>query len=752
MEKPFPAYSGDEPYVFVSYAHGDDAKVYPEIQWLHDQGFNVYYDEGLSPGSEWRDELARSIAGAALVLFFVTPTSVERPHCQREVHFALEEERPLLAVHLAPTELPDGLRLSLNTIQAIFKYEIGERDYRLKLLRGVSEHVDRGTADAQSVRVVQGFSAPTMALSVLLAIGLSSAAWWFFGARGELVEAQPARPIPPIVRTTIEVPPDVERIDEFFLEGETLVYFAFRGRQYHLFSRSLDNAETIELPLDAEFVVDPFLSPDGEWLGYRDLRDGDYMRIRTDGTSGPIEIVPTDIPSGWARADGAAWGPDDRIVFSDWSTPGLKSASTFSSLAAALTVATEGKHHTRPSFLPNGDILLNVQEGSTLRFGLAVYSAADRSITPLLTPRAMTAPGFVLLDDFVAFSPDGRNLLAARYDAATQRLGAHAAIHQVDSYLLPISVSRTTDRLVQRHLSSGHRKSTLVWIDPDNGTESNVPLPPDYYREPRISPDGTEIAFILDAEDPGDGDSLVVYSIVEKHSRRVLADERHIRSPVWTPDGTELFFSRVDDDADIYRIDAHGMTEPIEIHALEGDHRATAATGNGQTLLYDAVTFAGSSVVSLSLETGEYDLVVPDDGSPKFAGRVSPDDRLVAYSSFANGISGVYVKTIDDDSPPILIGKGSRPIWGVAGRRLYFRTDYPEHELRSIAMVDGAPSGEAVVHFLTWGYRTAPGAPNYDAAPDGSLLMVKLTESPVVPFTLVQNWFANVRDTIPPIE
>ena len=34
MEKPFPAYTGDEPYVFVCYAHEDSGTVYPEMAWL----------------------------------------------------------------------------------------------------------------------------------------------------------------------------------------------------------------------------------------------------------------------------------------------------------------------------------------------------------------------------------------------------------------------------------------------------------------------------------------------------------------------------------------------------------------------------------------------------------------------------------------------------------------------------------------------------------------------------------------------
>ena len=82
MERPFPAYRGDEPYIFVSYAHADDEIVYPEIQWLHDQGFNVWYDEGISPGTVWRNELAD---GSSLLLYFITPQSIASDNCQREV-------------------------------------------------------------------------------------------------------------------------------------------------------------------------------------------------------------------------------------------------------------------------------------------------------------------------------------------------------------------------------------------------------------------------------------------------------------------------------------------------------------------------------------------------------------------------------------------------------------------------------------------------------------------------------------------
>ena len=58
MDRPFPAYNGDEPYISVSYAHDDETLVYPEITRLKDHGLNVWYDESIPPGLTWLDEVA----------------------------------------------------------------------------------------------------------------------------------------------------------------------------------------------------------------------------------------------------------------------------------------------------------------------------------------------------------------------------------------------------------------------------------------------------------------------------------------------------------------------------------------------------------------------------------------------------------------------------------------------------------------------------------------------------------------------
>ena len=97
LDKPFPAYTGDEPYMFVCYAHESDEVVCPEIGWLRDQGVNIWYDEGISAGKVWRRELAEAIQGASKLLYYISDPSIQSKHCNREIECALDKIRTLSA-------------------------------------------------------------------------------------------------------------------------------------------------------------------------------------------------------------------------------------------------------------------------------------------------------------------------------------------------------------------------------------------------------------------------------------------------------------------------------------------------------------------------------------------------------------------------------------------------------------------------------------------------------------------------------
>ncbi len=145
MEKPFPAYQGDDPYVFVSYAHEDAELVYPEIARLNAEGFNIWYDEGIGPGLTWRDEVALALTQCKVFLYFVTVRSVASDNCAQELNFSLSRERKILAVHLEETTLPMGIELSLSNKQAIIRSDYAEEAYQKKLSDSVKSLLPRAT-------------------------------------------------------------------------------------------------------------------------------------------------------------------------------------------------------------------------------------------------------------------------------------------------------------------------------------------------------------------------------------------------------------------------------------------------------------------------------------------------------------------------------------------------------------------------------------------------------------------------------
>jgi len=127
---PFSAYDGDEPYIFVSYAHEDAEVVFRHLLWLREHGVNVWYDDGISPGKNWRNEVVRAMAGAHLFLFFVSPKSIESKHCLNEVDFALDSSRPLLSAYVAETRLTAALRFRIGNMQAVRLFGNAEEDGR----------------------------------------------------------------------------------------------------------------------------------------------------------------------------------------------------------------------------------------------------------------------------------------------------------------------------------------------------------------------------------------------------------------------------------------------------------------------------------------------------------------------------------------------------------------------------------------------------------------------------------------------
>lgn len=177
LKRPFPAYRGSEPYVFVCYAHRDAETVYADLVALDGHGVRIWYDEGIPAGSSWRGEIAAAIKGADRLLYFISDASLHSKHCLREVDYALTHDVEIIPIYLEEVTLPGELDLVLNRVHGLFREKDSMyMEHLVGALRG--ETGLAGVASARRKRKPRAWLlAPVAALALALAY-----AWWPWGA------------------------------------------------------------------------------------------------------------------------------------------------------------------------------------------------------------------------------------------------------------------------------------------------------------------------------------------------------------------------------------------------------------------------------------------------------------------------------------------------------------------------------------------------------------------------------------------
>ena len=180
MEKPFPAYSGDEPYIFVCYAHGDVGVVYPEIRRLHESGINLWYDEGISAGKVWRAEIAEAIQGCSKFLYYISAASLSSEHCNREVDYALDKGFDIVPVYLEEADLTPELDLALNRVQALHRED--DLNYQQHLLQALGKSPSPAIDSGQRLEpapVPSNIRRPlVLSLAITTLIGIAVLGWY----------------------------------------------------------------------------------------------------------------------------------------------------------------------------------------------------------------------------------------------------------------------------------------------------------------------------------------------------------------------------------------------------------------------------------------------------------------------------------------------------------------------------------------------------------------------------------------------
>ncbi len=113
LQTKFDAYTGKEPYLFVSYSHRDTPKVYPILDALYDRKYRLWYDESCETGNDFRDELRQRIEGCEAVLLFVSESSMASPFCGMEIIVARENNKRLYPIYLDNVTVPPAFQILL---------------------------------------------------------------------------------------------------------------------------------------------------------------------------------------------------------------------------------------------------------------------------------------------------------------------------------------------------------------------------------------------------------------------------------------------------------------------------------------------------------------------------------------------------------------------------------------------------------------------------------------------------------------
>lgn len=127
-----------EPYIFISYAHADAARLSPLIAAMRAHGYRVWYDGDITAGSEWTNAIASHLRDSAVFLAFVSPHSAASENCLDEMAYAKSCKKPALLIFTnRGVQLPEGAEMQTARYQRLFLQESDTPADFLRALDGV---------------------------------------------------------------------------------------------------------------------------------------------------------------------------------------------------------------------------------------------------------------------------------------------------------------------------------------------------------------------------------------------------------------------------------------------------------------------------------------------------------------------------------------------------------------------------------------------------------------------------------------
>jgi serine/threonine-protein kinase len=471
-------------------------------------------------------------------------------------------------------------------------------------------------------------------------------------------------------------------------DGRTIVFSALQKNQRALYVRPLDQPAATVMP-GTEGGVNPFFSPDGQWVGYWSANQIRKVPLR-GGPSVPV-LAPPDTGQTVQSVPvfGASWGDDDRIVFGVGAS-GLMQIPAAGGAVTELTALNSERRefsHRLPHVLPGSDaVLFTVTHNRFPRWDeTQIWVHSRRSGQSKLLIEGGADARYVS-SGHLLYVRDGA-LLAVPFDAQRLELtggpvgvapdvmqAAYVPGQPGDSGAMQAGVSRTGTLVYMTGGVHVPPEYSVVEVD-RTGRESSLPIEAKPYRTLRLSPDGTRLALSSLGRDR----SIWLYAY-DRGTLSKLANAGRSVVPVWTPDGEQITYASSANGPDnLFSTRADGGGSPALVVSSPSNLVPGVWTPDGRQLLYYVTPGDGASagapviwVQDVASKTAPR--VIAGTLGNAGAADVSPDGRWVVYQSAESGQFQIYVDAFPGPGPRYQVSTdgGGSPIWRGDGRELFY--------------------------------------------------------------------------------
>ncbi|MBN1905211.1 MAG: serine/threonine-protein kinase [Deltaproteobacteria bacterium] len=542
-------------------------------------------------------------------------------------------------------------------------------------------------------------------------------------------------------------------------DGNQLVYAADDG----LYLRSVDSMEAKSIAGTDKGSLEPFFSPDGKWIGYWSSSENKLKKVAISGGA-PIVLCNTA-----PLVIGASWNTDDTIVYSDAQSGIMRipagGGTPVSLIKGSVEKLNEG-FPANPQMLPDGDTLLftNITGLNMVNWQVMVQSlkTGERKVVLHSGFEARYLPTRHLVYTLAGKNFNSIYAIAFDLDKLDVAGGSVPIIENMranavsDSGTLAYIPGNFTPVIIVAKSSEG----TLVWIDRE-GKEEPLGTLPNEYAFPKISPDGTQVAFSIG---PDANEDIWIWDVMRKTQTRLTFDKTRELVPIWTLDGKRIVYwsnHEYADNGGVYWKASDGTGDVEKLFSLpDRAMHPFSWSSDGKTLVLQEVDSTSNVDISMLQMEGErkrnllFQKPEFTEGLPK----ISPDGRWMAYFSDESDNMEVYVRPfpdVDKGKWQVSTSGGACPLWSPDGRELFYLAldNYvmavPVETKPAFSL--GTPK-KLFKNIYTGIY--IGGATPWDIHPDGKrFLMIKPqgTDSSASKNTInvVVNWFEELKQRVP---